>query len=232
MDRKNLKVNKSYTIFEIYTILLKKFGEQHWWPAESKEEIMLGAILTQNTAWNNVEKAIRNLKANGVCSVKAIANMPVEDIEILIKPSGFYRQKAKRMKNFCEYLLAHYGENFIEKMGSKEIFELRNELLNIKGIGKETADSILLYVFEKPIFVIDAYTRRIYKRLNENADAFKMDYDELREIFENEIKRKVLNDFGNIDTKKLVEIYNEYHALIVRFGKEYKKKDYEEVTKL
>jgi len=210
-------------LYRLYQILFKKFGKQYWWPADSKEEIMLGAILTQNTSWNNVEKAIKNLKAKNVCSIKAIADMPVEEIEILIKPSGFYRQKAKRLKNFCEYLLAHYGENFIGKMNSKEIFELRNELLDIKGIGKETADSMLLYVFEKPVFVIDAYTRRIYNAAYGNAQELR--YDELREIFENEIKNVCKNK------AKLVKIYNEYHALIVRFGKEYKRTDYEEEIK-
>ncbi|OQX21668.1 MAG: hypothetical protein BWK75_02715 [Candidatus Altiarchaeales archaeon A3] len=218
-------------LYELYQILFKKFGKQYWWPAENKEEIIIGAILTQNTSWNNVEKAIKNLKTEKVCSVKAIADMPVEDIEILIKSSGFYRQKAMRLKNFCEYLIARYGENFIECMQKKEIFELRKELLGIKGIGKETADSMLLYVFEKSIFVIDTYTRRIYNALDEDADAFKMDYDELREIFEKEIKRGILNDFENIDTKELVEIYKEYHALIVRFGKGCKGKSYEEEIK-
>lgn len=209
-------------IYKLYQALFKRFGEQHWWPGESKEEIMIGAILTQNTAWKNVEKAIKNLKEKNACSIKAIANMRVEDIENLIKPTGFYRQKARRLKDFCSYLIVNYGENFIENMSKKETFELRNELLNIKGIGKETADSILLYAFEKPIFVIDTYTRRIYNAINDNdsannTDAFKMDYDELREIFETEIKK-------NCNEEDLVKIYNEYHALIVRFGKEYKGK--------
>ncbi len=212
-------------IYKLYLTLFKKFGEQHWWPADNKEEIILGAILTQNTAWNNVEKAIKNLKAKNVCSIKAIANMPVEDIEILIKPSGFYRQKAKRLKKFCAYLIGTCGKNFIEKMNNKEIFELRNELLNIKGIGRETADSILLYVFEKAIFVIDTYTRRIYDAIkDDNSDVFKMDYDELRKIFENKIKK-------HCKEEDLVKIYNEYHALIVRFGKEHKGKDYKDDIK-
>ncbi|NCN65335.1 MAG: endonuclease [Candidatus Altiarchaeum hamiconexum] len=222
-------------IYKLYLTLFKKFGKQHWWPAEGKEEIMIGAILTQNTAWNNVEKAIKNLKAKNTCSVKTIANKPVEEIEILIKPSGFYRQKAKRLKNFCEYLLAHYGENFILEMNNKEIAVLRNELLNINGIGKETADSVLLYVFEKPVFVIDTYTRRIYDILYKDADvcdAFKMDYDKLREIFESEIKKGCKKCRECNDEKELVKIYNEYHALIVRFGKECKGRDYKEVTKL
>jgi len=214
-------------IYKLYQALFKKYGKQHWWPAEKEEEIVIGAILTQNTAWNNVEKAIKNLKAKNLCAIKKIANLPVKDIEILIKPSGFYRQKAKRLKNFSRYLIETYGENFIEKMGKKEIFELRNELLNVKGIGRETADSILLYFLKKPVFVIDTYTRRIYDAIkNDNFDVFKMDYDELREIFEKEIKKRC-------QKRDLVKIYNEYHALIVRFGKEHKRKDYKtEIKKL
>jgi len=226
-------------IYELYLALFRKFGEQHWWPADSKEEIILGAILTQNTSWNNVEKAIKNLKAKNACSIEAISNISVEEIEILIKPSGFYRQKARRLKGICKFLIDNYGENFIEKMNGKETFKLRNELLGIKGIGKETSDSILLYVCEKPIFVIDAYTRRIYNainkmnKMNENnaIDAFKMDYDELREIFEDGVKK--YNDKSDkADKAKLVKIYNEYHALIVRFGKECKGKDYGEKIKM
>lgn len=226
-------------IYKLYQALFKRFGEQHWWPGESKEEIMIGAILTQNTAWKNVEKAIKNLKEKNACSIKTIANMRVEDIENLIKPTGFYRQKARRLKDFCSYLIVNYGENFIENMSKKETFELRNELLNIKGIGRETADSILLYVFEKPIFVIDTYTRRIYNAINDNdsannannTDAFKMDYDELREIFETEIKKNCNEKERKCDEKDLVKIYNEYHALIVRFGKEHKGKEYKKYIK-
>lgn len=212
-------------IHKLYNALFKKFGNQRWWPAESKEEIIIGAILTQNTSWNNVEKAIKNLKAENKCTIKDITNLPIERIEILIKPSGFYRQKARRLKNFCAYLIDNYGENFIERMQNKETLTLRNELLCINGIGKETADSIILYVFEKPIFVIDAYTRRIYNAMYKN-DADKndeeLDYDELREIFENEIKKNCN------DKKELIKIYNEYHALIVKFGKGCKGKSYEE----
>jgi len=222
-------------IYKLYQTLFKIFGKQHWWPGDTKEEIMIGAILTQRTAWNNVEKSIRNLKANYACSVKAIANKPVEDIEILIKPTGFYKQKAKRLKNFCEYILAHYGENFIVEMDKKETIVLKKELLNIKGVGKETADSILLYVFEKPIFVIDTYTRRIYNVLYGSArDAFKMEYDELQRVFESKIKEEWENEEGkNMDDKRreVVEIYKEYHALIVKFGKECKG-NYKEVTNL
>lgn len=212
-------------LYRLYLALLKKFGRQHWWPAQNEEEIIIGAILTQNTNWNNVEKAIQNLKAKNKCSIKDIAKLPLKDLEILIKSSGFYRQKAKRLKNVCSYLIKNYGNNFIAKLKNKKTLELRNELLNLKGIGKETADSILLYAFKRPIFVIDNYTRRIYEAIKDNDyNAFKIEYDKLREIFEKELEKYC-------KTKNLTQIYNEYHALIVRFGKTYSKHDYKRVIK-
>ncbi len=219
-------------LYKLYLSLLKKYGEQHWWPAETKDEIIIGAILTQNAAWNNVEKAIKNLKEKNVCSIKGIVGTDIKSLEILIKPSGFYKQKAKRLKNFSCYLIENYGENFIEKMNNKETRELRNELLGINGLGKETVDSILLYVFERPVFVIDAYTRRIYNALFDTDEGSKMKYDELREKFERNLIEKFESETkgGRNNEKEIVKIYNEYHALIVRFGKE-NKKDYKSALK-
>jgi endonuclease III related protein len=178
----------------LYRKLLSEFGPQHWWPADSQYEVVVGALLTQNTNWKNVEKAITNLKQAKALDPRKILKMKKTRLETLIRPSGFYRQKAERLK----LLSAKYLE-ILERDGAP----MREELLSVKGVGKETADSILLYAFDLPYFVIDAYTRRFCT----HHKLFKgKEYDEYRGFFESNLPRDV-------------ELYKEYHALIVAWGK-------------
>jgi len=191
-------------IKDIYNKLYKYYGEQYWWPGDSPFEIVIGAILTQNISWENVEKAISNLKP--FLEPEIIYDMGEEKLSELIRPSGFYNIKAKRIKNFLKWFKEK--DFSFEQPEEQEIDELRRQLLCINGIGRETADSIILYALEKPIFVIDAYTRRMFKRL---GFMIPDDYDEVRDMFENNLE----ND---------IKVFNEYHALIVRHSKEYCRK--------
>lgn len=189
----------------IYQKLYSCFGPQHWWPANSPFEVMLGAILTQNTNWQNVKKAIVNLKKHNLLNPHKLCRLPLKRLAFLIKPSGYYNIKAKRTKGFLKFLLKFYNAN-IKRMSLQTGPELRNQLLSVKGIGPETADSILLYALGKPIFVVDAYTKRILLRhgiVGQNAD-----YSEIQKLFMNNLPRKV-------------KLFNEYHALLVRLGKEF-----------
>lgn len=191
-------------LLRIYNRMYDAYGPQDWWPADSAFEVMLGAILTQNTSWHNVEKAIKNIKDAGLLNVRKLACVPLNRLKKLIKPSGFYNIKALRLKNFMGFLKKMYGYS-LNKMRKVETDILRNELLSISGIGKETADSILLYAFERSVFVIDAYTKRIlYRHGLVGKDA---EYDRVQGIFTENLKR----DTG---------LYNEFHALIVRTAKE------------
>lgn len=181
----------------IYEKLEKEFGFQSWWPTVSSNkrfEISMGAILTQNTSWNNVEKAIKNLEKFNFLNKEAIKQINEEELGQLIRSSGYYKQKAKKLKSFVEFLDS-----------GKEIN--RENLLQVWGIGKETADSILLYAYNKEIFVIDAYTKRIMSRLGFEFS----DYNELQEIF----MKNLPKDY---------KLFNEFHALLVKLGKEYCKK--------
>ena len=192
---------------KIFSILYNAYGPQHWWPAETPFEVCVGAILTQNTSWKNVEKAIASLKDRNLLHPKKIYSIPQNRLERLIKCSGFYKQKAERIKLFCG-TLAKYNFS-LEKMFRKPLPALRQELLNIKGIGPETADSIILYASEKPVFVIDAYTRRIFSRLgliNENAT-----YEDIQNLFHRSLKLDIL-------------LFKEYHALIVEHAKRHCRK--------
>jgi len=194
-------------IYRIYKILYQTFGPQHWWPGDTPFEVMVGAILTQNTAWKNVEKAINNLKEKKLLSPEAIYNTSVQEIAEIIKPSGFFNIKARRLKSFISSFVENYGRNIKNMKRNKNI---REELLSISGIGKETADSILLYALDMPVFVVDAYTKRVLLRHNIiNASA---SYDEIQSLLTKSIPRDV-------------KIYNEYHALIVRLAKEYCRKN-------
>ncbi len=178
-------------LLTMYKKLLKAFGPQNWWPIRKRkfDEVVIGAVLTQNTSWRNVEKALDNFDE---ISLKRIRNLPLKDLEKIIRPSGFYKQKARRLKSVSE----------ITKKISRE------ELLNINGIGPETADTILLYALDKPEFVIDAYTKRILNRIY--GIEFKH-YDEWKEYITSRIPRDV-------------EIYKEFHALLVELAKRYCKK--------
>lgn len=196
-------------IAEIYRKLYAHFGPQGWWPGDSPFEVIVGAILTQNTNWQNVSKAIDNLRKAGALTAKRLYCLSESKLAELIRPSGYYNIKARRLKHFLDFLFQNYNGS-LKKMFNRPLGDLRDEILNIKGIGPETADSILLYAADLPIFVVDAYTKRIFSRhrlISENAA-----YSEVQKIFMQNIK----ND---------VQLYNEYHALIVRLGKEICKKN-------
>ena len=187
----------------IYRKLYAHFGPQHWWPGDSALEVMVGAILTQNTNWGNVEKAIGNLKGRRLLSAKKLYQISQRRLASLIRPAGYYNIKAKRLKEFLRFLFKNYQGN-IKRMSRQDPQQIREQLLSVNGIGPETADSILLYALNKPVFVVDAYTRRILSRhqlIPEDAS-----YDEIQNLF-----RKHL--------KKDVKLFNEYHALLVRLGK-------------
>jgi len=189
----------------IYRRLYSRFGPQYWWPAESPFEVMVGAILTQNTNWRNVEKAIGNLKKKRLLKPDKLYRISQKKLGSLIKPAGYYNIKAKRLKNFLDFFLKHYQGNQ-KKMSAQDIKSLRQELLSVNGIGPETADSILLYALAKPVFVIDAYTKRMLSRhrlISESAD-----YQEAQNLFMQNLKKRV-------------KLFNEYHALLVKLGKEF-----------
>ena len=148
----------------VFKRLREAFGPQAWWPAQTPFEVMVGAILTQNTAWTNVERAIANLKASGALEPGALVRMPHGELAALIRPAGYYNVKARRLKAFLDYFVGRYGGD-PDRMRARPAAVLRPELLEVNGIGPETADSILLYALKKPCFVVDAYTRRIFVRL-------------------------------------------------------------------
>ena len=203
MSKKNKNYKKVLT--EMYHLLCKAFGPQRWWPGETPFEIAVGAILTQNTNWGNVEKAISNLKKQKSLNAKTLHNMADKKLALLIKPAGYYNIKTKRKKNFLDFFTNHY-KGSIEKMKTEDKEALREKLLNINGIGPETADSILLYALEKPIFVIDAYTKRALVRHGIVSE--RSTYHEMQEIFHKNLPQ---------DTT----LFNEFHALFVKLGKDF-----------
>lgn len=197
-----------FPIMAVYNDLLNQIGKRNWWPAESPFEVIVGAILTQNTSWKNVEKAILNLKLQNLLAPEALRDIPVETLASAIRPSGYYNQKAKKIKEFVKYFFDRYDGSII-KMRKKEKQALRKELLEIHGIGPETADAILLYALEKPVFVVDTYTKRILERhswLNHKAT-----YQDIQHLFMSNLP---------LDT----QLYNEYHALIDFVGHNYCRK--------
>jgi len=199
-----MKSNKR-TLHEIYDKLYAFYGPQHWWPGDSPFEVAVGAILTQNTNWSNVEKAISNLKAARVLTARALHRMPAAELALLIRPSGYFNIKTGRLKAFLAFILTVYSGS-MKRMGKGDTASLRQELLNVRGIGPETADSILLYALDKPMFVIDAYTKRVMSRhgiLDHGAS-----YDEYQQMFHELL--------GNN-----IRMFNEYHALLVMVGKDY-----------
>lgn len=198
-------------LLELYHKLLNRFGPQRWWPGDSPFEVIIGAILTQQTAWKNVEKAILNLKKEKLLTVEGIANTDIDLLQKSVRPAGYYNQKSKRIKNVCQYLLKKYNAN-LDTFFDRDIKAIRNELLCLNGIGPETADSILLYAGNLPIFVVDAYTIRVCKRLGIKIGD---DYEEVQRFFEKNMSKKE----KSISEK--VKLYNEYHALIVALGKNY-----------
>ncbi len=195
-------MNRCDKLTELYDRLLDAYGPQHWWPAESAFEVIVGAVLTQNTSWKNVEKAIARLKATGNLDLDHIVALSQDDLAGLIRSSGFFNVKAKRLKNLCEWLQLQGG---LDELAGWRTGKLRQSLLEINGIGPETADDILLYAFQRPVFVIDSYTRRLLGKLGLIQGT--EDYETLRQMFESCLPPDH-------------RLYNEYHALIVRHAKE------------
>jgi endonuclease III related protein len=230
-------------IQEYFLALNLAWGPQHWWPAETRFEVIVGAYLTQNTAWTNVERALSNLRAAGLLNLKGIRSTKLTHLERLIRPSGYFRQKAKRLKTFVHFLDQKYGGS-LDRMFSQRTETLRTELLDLKGVGPETADSILLYAGNHPVFVIDAYTRRILDRHNILAE--KADYEEIRLLFQRSLTaiagKSARAAHGHTSLSEvhgtshrpsamstrqrppLVQIYNEMHGLIVGVGKNFCRK--------
>ncbi|HHY47955.1 MAG TPA: endonuclease III domain-containing protein [Firmicutes bacterium] len=190
-------------LMQIYELLLERFGPQHWWPGETPFEVVVGAILTQSAAWRNVERAISNLKAADSLSMEGILSLPVERLSELVRPSGYFNMKARKLKAVCSFL-AETCSGDLARMSLRPLDEVRKELLSVYGIGPETADSILLYACNMPTFVVDAYTRRIFGRLG-LVDP-KEGYEDLRRFFMDRLP-------------KSVPLFNEYHALLVALGK-------------
>jgi endonuclease-3 related protein len=185
----------------LYEDLYSHYGPQHWWPGDSVFEIMVGAVLTQNTAWTNVERAIGNLKSHDLLFPDGIGRLDREKLAQLIRPAGYFNVKAQRLHNLCEFLQAQGGETSLSRMADGP---LRESLLGVNGVGPETADDIMLYAFERPVFVIDAYTRRLFSRIG--LIAGDENYEKLRSFFESNLE-------SNVD------LFNEYHALIVSHAK-------------
>jgi endonuclease-3 related protein len=190
---------------EAYDRMARHYGPTHWWPGDTAFEVAVGAILTQNTAWTNVEKAIRNLKRERLLAPRAVLACPVESLEQALKPSGYFRVKAKRLRSFCDYLVGCYGGS-MRRMSRRTLETLRPELLEVSGIGPETADDILLYACGKIVFVVDAYTRRIFSR---------------HRVVPPDIGYAGLQEFFAVHVVPDLHTYKEYHGLIVWTGKEF-----------
>lgn len=195
--------SERHILNEYYRVLSEAMGPMSWWPGRTRFEVIVGAILTQNTAWTNVERALANLRRSGLLSPKAIEEFPEPKLALLIRPSGYFRQKAKKLKAFVHFLRKQY-DGSLTKMFRTPTQDLRSRLLSVHGIGWETADSILLYAGKHAIFVVDAYTHRIMER--HGLSDGRGDYEGTRALFENNLPRAV-------------QIYNEFHALLVNVGK-------------
>ena len=198
-------VASSAALGAYYDALFAAHGPQHWWPGRTAFEVIVGAILTQNTSWSNVEIAIQNLRRERLMTPRGIEAVPFTRLARLIRSSGYFRQKAKKLKCFVRFLRSEY-DGSLRRMFDTPTAALREKLLGVYGIGPETADSILLYAGKHPVFVVDAYTRRLLERHQLATPA--QSYEEIRELIEHSLPREA-------------PLYNEYHALIVRTGKEY-----------
>lgn len=193
----------SQTLRQFFNTLLNAYGPQGWWPGNSCTDCVIGAILTQNTSWKNVEKALGQMETAGLLDWAALREIPTPDLAEHIRPAGYYNLKAKRLKNFVGWLWNHYDGEF-DRLENVPLHDLREQLLSINGVGRETADAILLYALDKPSFVIDAYTGRVARRhglIDEEAD-----YEQLKALFEDNLPEDVA-------------MFNEYHALLVEVGK-------------
>ena len=223
------------TVRAIYRKLSRTWGRQHWWPAETPFEVIVGAILTQNTSWTNVERAMANLRSAGVLSVAGIRELGLPRLEELVRSSGYFRQKAQRLKSFVAFLDARYGGS-LKQMFATPTEQLREELLTQNGIGPETADSILLYAGNHEAFVVDAYTRRLLER--HQAVSANAKYDEVRNLIQRALQREQpveshrprqqarpqVHEASAMSTAQrspLAQVYNEMHGLLVQVGKHY-----------
>jgi endonuclease-3 related protein len=236
---------KRSEIQKYYGALFRAWGPQHWWPGESPFEVIVGAYLTQNTSWTNVEKALVNLRAADALTVSGMRRASLKELESMIRPAGYFRHKAHRLKLFVRFLDEGYGGS-LEKLFSCPTEKLRKELLSLQGIGPETADAILLYAGNHPVFVVDAYTRRILNR--HLALSEKADYEEIRRLFEEALgaigdsvaesatgeKQDLTTSHGGAGhapsamsvakRTAMAQVYNEMHGLIVGVGKNYCRK--------
>jgi endonuclease III related protein len=234
--------DKKKEVRQYYRALYRAWGAQHWWPAETRFEVIVGAYLTQNTAWTNVELALANLRAANVLGVEGIRRVSLAKLEHLIRPSGYFRQKATRLKTFVAFLDKTYGGS-LDQLFARPTSQLREELLGLNGVGPETADSILLYAGNHPVFVVDAYTRRVldrHKILPEHTD-----YEDIRELFEKalapvaqeqptataaQLESRIRNAahppsaMSAGSRSPLVQVYSEMHGLIVGIGKHFCRK--------
>lgn len=207
-----LRETANYTrklLLSLYQHMLAAFGHRHWWPADSPFEVCVGAVLTQNTAWKNVAKAIANLKQAGALDALVIYRSSHEQLAGWIKPAGYFNVKAIRLRNFVNHLVERHGGS-MDSLFAAEIAALREELLSINGVGKETADSMILYAANKPIFVVDAYTKRVLKRHGLMPQGPE-DYDAVQELFHGNLPRDVT-------------LYNDFHAQFVAVGHHYCKR--------
>ena len=198
-------VNPS-SLLALYEHLLNMFGRQAWWPADSPFEVMVGAILTQNTSWSNVEKALAHLKQQNSLTPTALLSLSTSDLENYLKPAGYFRIKTQRLRSYCRWYLSVGAYDGLQAVATPN---LREMLLNVHGIGPETADDILLYAFDRPVFIIDSYTRRLLQRLRFIQGKEKYEY--LRKLFE-------------MNLPKSVDLYKQYHALIVIHAKQHCRK--------
>ncbi|MDP6558649.1 MAG: endonuclease III domain-containing protein [Candidatus Binatia bacterium] len=190
---------------QVYRRLYGRYGDLHWWPGETPLEISVGAILTQNTAWTNVEKAIEHLKEKRALSVAALSRLSHTRLARLVKSAGYFNVKARRLKNFNSFISSHFGGS-LKRMLNEETHVLREKLLSVNGTGPETADSILLYAAGKPIFVIDAYTKRILSR--HGVMPYERSYEDYQRLFMKHLRPDV-------------PLYNQFHAMLVYAGKDY-----------
>ncbi len=193
---------------DAYDRLFAAYGPRHWWPADSPFEVIVGAVLVQNTAWENVRKAIENLRRTDLLEPHALRDVPLEELEELIRPAGYYRVKARRLRHVLDFLVDRY-DGCLESMFRTNLGELREQLLRVHGVGPETADSILLYAGGLPTFVVDAYTYRVVTR--HGWLGFDADYDAIQDHFQSGLPEDV-------------QLYNEYHALLVEVGKRHCRK--------
>lgn len=228
-------------IRDFYLALYSAWGRQHWWPADSRFEVVVGALLTQNTAWTNVERALAQLRAAGMLSLERLRSLPLTELEQLIRPSGYFRQKAQRLKAFVTFVDQRYRGS-LEALFARPLDQLRPELLSLNGIGPETADSILLYAGNQEVFVVDAYTRRILTRHGILPEAAT--YDGIRGLVEGALSHEFAEAVAALDNQQHMQkkpagahhppspmseeprspraqIFNEMHGLIVGVGKNY-----------